>query len=135
MTPGKEWGYGPGYWKEEGEYKYGKRLTPTEYMTAWRSANLERVYDGLYGRLYGITSADYDARLAEQGGVCALCGNPPKVKRLHVDHDHKTGRVRGILCSKCNQTLHFIEDGVWLSSALKYLCDPWETTGEAPEKW
>jgi hypothetical protein len=62
----------------------------------------------LMGR-YGITAAEYERMLAEQGGVCAACRLvPPK----HVDHDHKTGRVRGVLCSGCNQALGNIQDDV-----------------------
>jgi Recombination endonuclease VII len=43
--------------------------------------------------------------LAEQGGGCAICGAEPKTKRLHVDHDHKTGAVRGLLCFRCNRLI------------------------------
>src|SRR5687767_11928979 len=45
-------------------------------------------------RLYGITPVQYDEMLMEQGGTCALCKNPPTRTRLHVDHDHETGKVR-----------------------------------------
>jgi hypothetical protein len=54
-------------------------------------------------RTYGITAEQYEQMLAGQGGVCAICGTPPKSKRLHVDHDHKTGLVRGLLCWICNR--------------------------------
>jgi len=47
---------------------------------------------------YGITPAQYYEMLRRQGSVCALCGLPPKAKPLEIDHDHKTGRVRGLLC-------------------------------------
>lgn len=52
-----------------------------------------------------VTEEEYAARLEEQGGVCAICGNPPKEggRALHVDHDHKTGDVRGLLCHYCNR--------------------------------
>lgn len=53
----------------------------------------------------GVTIEDYDRLLAAQGGGCAICGNPPKTRRLDVDHDHKTGRVRGLLCFVCNHHL------------------------------
>jgi len=56
-------------------------------------------------RDYGITEAQYEAILAQQNGVCAICFRPPKKLRLGVDHDHKTGRVRGLLCFRCNHRL------------------------------
>lgn len=56
---------------------------------------------------YGITAADYDRMLAEQGGLCALCQERPAE---HVDHDHLTGRVRGLLCFCCNQGLGNFRD-------------------------
>lgn len=54
---------------------------------------------------YGITPEQYWEMFDLQGRVCAICGRPPKTKHLHVDHDHKTGRVRGLLCSNCNTRL------------------------------
>jgi hypothetical protein len=57
-------------------------------------------------RLYGITPDQYDVMLLRQEGKCAICRRMPKTKRrLHVDHDHKTGRVRGLLCVWCNYRL------------------------------
>lgn len=53
-------------------------------------------------RKYGITSLDYENLLTGQGGVCWICKRPPKTKRLSVDHCHKTGKVRGLLCYICN---------------------------------
>jgi len=66
-------------------------------------------------RKYGITEADYDALLAAQGGVCALCGKKPGRVRLAVDHDHVTGRVRGLLHARCNQALGPLE---WSDTVL-----------------
>jgi len=53
-------------------------------------------------RVYG---ADYDRMLKRQQGRCAGCGGRPRKKRLAIDHDHKTGKVRGLLCSTCNHDL------------------------------
>jgi hypothetical protein len=57
-------------------------------------------------RRYGLTSADVDAMVEAQGGVCPGCGSEPQ----HVDHDHQTGKVRGVLCSGCNQALGNVRD-------------------------
>jgi hypothetical protein len=53
----------------------------------------------------GVTDAEYARLLEAQGGHCALCPNTPKTRRLHVDHDHATGKVRGLLCHRCNRAL------------------------------
>jgi hypothetical protein len=68
---------------------------------------------------YGITAAQVDRMIAEQGGVCALCkAAEPK----HVDHDHATGRVRGILCFGCNGGLGQFGDNIdRLVLAIAYL--------------
>lgn len=54
---------------------------------------------------FGITAEDYEAILEFQGGLCALCLQRPVSKRLAVDHDHQSGAVRGLLCSRCNHDL------------------------------
>lgn len=81
-------------------------------------------------RLYGLTETQYLDMLAAQGGVCAICyqserfidsrtGEP---RRLAVDHDHETGKVRGLLCGRCNRTLgHMNEDVDSLIRAAEYL--------------
>ena len=70
-------------------------------------------------RRYGIGQADVDAMLAEQGGLCAACKTD---EPNHVDHDHKTGRVRGMLCFLCNQALGNTRDDVKrLQGLIDYL--------------
>lgn len=71
--------------------------------------------------LLGVTDEQYERLLAAQGGGCAICGNPPKTRRLHVDHDHKTGAVRGLLCYRCNRFLHSWMSGDWLGRAMMYV--------------
>jgi hypothetical protein len=71
-------------------------------------------------RRYGLTSADVDAMVEAQGGTCATC--PGRLE--HVDHDHRTGRVCGILCSNCNQALGNARDDVTvLRNLIAYLSD------------
>ncbi len=57
----------------------------------------------------GFSSQGYDELFLKQGGVCAVCGNRQK-GHLHVDHDHRTGNVRGLLCSDCNTALGHLHD-------------------------
>ena len=70
---------------------------------------------------YGLAASAYDVMLAQQGGVCRICKLPCSTgKRLAVDHDHVTGKVRGLLCRRCNRGLgHFTLET--LRSALIYL--------------
>lgn len=62
---------------------------------------------------FGIDQGWYDAKIAEQGGVCALCKSPDPAnlggKFFAVDHDHKTGLLRGFLCSRCNQGMERVD--------------------------
>jgi len=67
-----------------------------------RKADSARVRARALMRQYGITAEQYDKMLARQGGKCAMCGRPPKKIRLAVEHDHKTKRVRGLTCYRCN---------------------------------
>lgn len=80
-------------------------------------------------RKYGISAADYDRLLAEQGGGCALCGVKPEDLQtgrfrtyLHVDHCHETGRVRGLLCPDHNLLLgRFGDSAEMFRRVLSYL--------------
>ena len=72
-------------------------------------------------RKYKITLEDYDQMIVEQQGLCLICERIPK-KKLVVDHNHHTGKVRGLLCDPCNVALGFLEDNVnFLAKAIKYL--------------
>jgi hypothetical protein len=76
-------------------------------------------------RRYGITDVDYQNMLTRQGGKCALpsCGAVPVAgeHRFPVDHDHETGRVRGILCSSCNRSIAILDDSLLLKDAIEYV--------------
>jgi hypothetical protein len=83
---------------------------------------------------YGISSAEYDEIFEKQNGVCAICGMPETKKQrrgvnlpetpdsLHVDHDHVTGQVRGLLCYRCNTGIGKLwDDPNLLRKAADYL--------------
>lgn len=76
---------------------------------------------GPRGQWRSLPGADYLRLLADQGGGCAICGATPKTRRLHTDHDHKTGRVRGLLCYRCNRALPAWVSADWLVRAAEYL--------------
>lgn len=67
---------------------------------------------------YGIAQPQVDAMYLSQGGGCAVCSSP---EPRNVDHDHSTGKVRGLLCDRCNMGLAFVEDTEWARKARKYL--------------
>lgn len=83
--------------------------------------------DAQLRRTYGISFADYSKMLGEQDHLCLICrepasGGPKAASRLHVDHDHETGLVRGLLCTRCNQGLGYFRDNPdLLRSAVEYL--------------
>lgn len=73
---------------------------------------------------YGLSVAEFDALLEEQGNKCAVCSSedPGPKGRFVVDHDHETGRVRGLLCHYCNVGIgHFSDDPERLIAAWTYL--------------
>lgn len=74
-------------------------------------------------RLFGITPEQYDEMLTRQGGTCAICHREsPDGRRLHIDHDHDTKRVRGLLCHDCNRGLGMFKDDIArFQRAIAYL--------------
>ncbi len=109
----------------------------SDRASRWVDANPDRAFDAHLRRTFKITLEQYKAMLAEQGGFCAICGEPPTVEnsgrwkqrprratapRLVVDHDHGTGKVRGLLCGRCNTGIgHLKDDPIIVRFALKYL--------------
>lgn len=94
----------------------------------WRERNKERhAEQTARAKLlhkYGITMDDYDAMLVAQGGRCAICPatRPGGRGAWHVDHNHDTGDVRGLLCSNCNRGMGLLgDDPEVLRAAAAYL--------------
>jgi hypothetical protein len=78
------------------------------WTRAWQARNKEHRENYRLQYEYGITLQQYDEILAAQGGVCVLCMKPPTERRLAVDHDHVTGRVRGLMHRTCNSSFRGI---------------------------
>ena len=98
------------------------------YQKDYRSVRRRELSDAERKRRFGITAARYAAMLAEQNGLCAICGKVEgetrngKVKALAVDHDHESGRIRGLLCVACNTGLGKLgDDRGTLLKAVEYL--------------
>ena len=82
---------------------------------------------------FGITESDYKKMLKEQKGLCAICEQPEtryvncsdkirRIRPLSIDHDHKTGKVRALLCDKCNNGIaRFDENVEFLANAISYI--------------
>ncbi len=101
--------------------------------SAWRAANPGVEHSAHLKRTFGITGADYSRMLKEQGGVCAICSNACKTgRRLAVDHDHSTGKVRALLCANCNRGIGYLQDSPGLlAEAGRYLL--LHKSGRSPE--
>jgi len=111
-----------------------------EYVTRYRALHPERVREQDRRRRfrdkYGMDADRYDEMLAAQSGRCAICAEPESVlgadgepRPLCVDHSHKTGAVRGLLCARCNSALGLFGDSIdILIEAMDYL-DRQERTG------
>ena len=70
-------------------------------------------------RMYGLSRVELDALIASQGGLCAICQSN---RAVQVDHDHATGKIRGVLCFTCNVALGQLKDDVALfRKAIEYL--------------
>ena len=104
-----------------------------EYYAAnkhrWPSYTKERGRIGVANRrkrTYQVTPEQYEAMNRKQEGLCAICREPNNSGwSLAVDHNHTTGKVRGLLCTRCNRGIgYFKDDPSRLARAIEYLNDP-----------
>lgn len=110
-------------WRRENRAKvlaYVEKRKPRRAAIARKNKKkLQTYHRGKRLERYDMTHADFAARKKAQGGVCAIC---EKARKLVVDHDHETGKVRGLLCNQCNTALGlFKDDTVSLARAVEYL--------------
>lgn len=105
-----------------------------EYRKVWRNQNPEKVAlqnkraeprqrAWRFRTEYKINLAKYNEMFEKQNGLCAICEKPQSdfKYRFAVDHDHKTGQVRGLLCFTCNTRLAVVEDSLFMLKAKDYL--------------
>lgn len=84
------------------------RYRPLEEFTRSQGACRECRTEARHFRKYRLYPIEYDRLVAKQNGCCASCGE--QTDALVVDHDHSTGKVRGLLCHPCNKALGFLRD-------------------------
>lgn len=103
--------------KNRQKAKRRRELFPEEYVDYMRE------------KRYGVTREQFEQMLIDQKRVCAICGLPNRNgKRLSVDHDHQTSKVRSLLCNSCNLLLGYAEENeTTLENAVRYL-RKWKST-------
>jgi len=88
----------------------------------WYLKNKNRVRNTQLKRYFGITLKKYDELLNKQNNGCAICDGPPGKRSFSVDHDHITGKVRGLLCRGCNVGIgNLKDDPKLLEKAITYI--------------
>jgi hypothetical protein len=109
------------YWKDP--EKHREKVRKQRQNMSPEKARARRLRDNLK-KTYGLTVDAYEAMVRRQDNKCAICGGPPfgNGNRLYVDHDHRNGRVRELLCHGCNVGIGcFYEDTRKLEAAIAYL--------------
>lgn len=106
------------------EKMWGTSKNGVKYRT--NICNLCKNRQKRYRKKYRMKISDYDRMLLEQDGKCRVCKRPDNTKSntsyFDVDHDHSTGKVRGLLCHSCNKALGFFNDNIeLLKEAINYL--------------
>lgn len=107
--------YAKGHWIENKERLQKKRRKhyaehKIEIAAANAKRNKKRGWAYRIMSRYGITAKQYYIMLKAQSGGCWICGSIPKKRKLHIDHCHKSGEVRGLLCMRCNRGLAWFSD-------------------------
>jgi hypothetical protein len=99
-----------------------KGLCKPCYQKLWRAGNMDSVrkyrhyynsgprWESKLSKTYGLTVQGFNDLHAKQSGVCAICKLPPRGRVLNVDHCHRAGHVRGLLCGKCNTAIGLLSD-------------------------
>lgn len=112
----------------------GRKLeTDPEYFRRYYRDNKHRWVHSNRKNKYGLSPEEYLRMLVEQDHLCAICGNPEtrqikgKLTSLSVDHDHKTGKVRQLLCNRCNVILGKLKENINVSRAITEYLLKWNS--------
>lgn len=90
------------------------------YMKTYNAQNRDGIRDAKLKRKYGISLSEYQIILERQGNKCYICWATDRP--FNIDHDHKTGKVRGVLCAPCNKAIGLLQDNpCFLSRAAAYV--------------
>jgi hypothetical protein len=116
------------------ENEFGKRKDRKDGLRNWcnscenteskkyRKKNSDKCKDHHLKNTFGISLEDYNKMLEAQHGRCAGCGDSPDDRALDVDHNHITGKNRGLLCRRCNFVLGYSRDNPFiLQRLIEYL--------------
>lgn len=96
------------------------RADNPDWWKRYYKKNRKKIADATRKSAYGITAAEYDGKMKKQKGRCAICRRI--MRRPDVDHNHKTKKVRDLLCHGCNTFLGLAQESAKiLSNAIKYL--------------
>ena len=107
--------------QREAQARYRAKLSPEDRGKKQQRWNKKNPHRHLKWR-YGITKHEKDALFISQGSKCKICDAIESTQRWHIDHDHKTNKIRGILCFRCNHLLGNARDDVnVLRNAMNYL--------------
>lgn len=114
------------------EWNKAHRAQTTDLVRKRREDNPTRFRTYWLRHRFGITAEEYDAMFQAQGGVCAICKQPETrnlgegVVNMGVDHDHRTGAVRGLLCHRCNTIMGMLEDDPALLTKMIAYLEAWQ---------
>lgn len=126
------------------EQKRAWRLRNPDYMREYAATHREEKRENRTRSTYGVGRQEYAALLAAQDGHCAMCEatigtqRNGKTEPLFIDHDKETGRVRGLLCNRCNSAIGYIDHRVEVAeAAVRYLLNPpaWDVLAPTASLW
>ena len=90
--------------------KIARKNNPEKTKQYYKTANRRRNYN--------LEPEEYELLLEKSKNLCMICSSPPSKKSLHIDHDHKTGKVRGLLCHGCNTALGLLKEDLSIMKKL-----------------